>query len=64
LPKLTAAEAGKLPLLGGDTRQAILAGVMHGVKYEIMGYVGLLKAKYADLLVVFTGARACHGTMN
>ncbi len=55
---------GKLPLvsaegrnlsMGKDTDTAIRAGVLHGIEYEISGYIQNLKQKYPQLLVFLTG---------
>ena len=55
---------GKLPLisaegeitdLGQTTEDAIRAGVMRGIEFEMLGYVQEMQAKHADLLVFLTG---------
>lgn len=43
------------PLLGTDTQSAILSGVLHGIVFEINGYIDALKFKYPELLVFLTG---------
>ncbi len=43
------------PLLGTDTQSAILSGVLHGIVFEINGYIDTLKFKYPELLVFLTG---------
>lgn len=46
---------GDTPEFGYDTRSAILAGVMNGIRFEIEGYIRQCRAKYPDLLVFLTG---------
>jgi type III pantothenate kinase len=55
---------GKLPLvtettpdflLGKNTTDAILAGVMQGILQEMQGYITLFRQKYPDLSVFLTG---------
>lgn len=43
---------------GVDTDTAIRAGVMQGIEYEMMGYIGVLREKYPDLLVILTGGKS------
>mgnify|MGYP000028736967 CR=1 FL=1 len=43
------------PLLGTDTQSAILSGVLHGIVFEINGYIDAIKFKYPELLVFLTG---------
>ena len=45
-------------LIGKNTQDSILAGVMNGVVNEVDGYIASLKEKYVDLLVLFTGGDA------
>ncbi len=45
-------------LLGGTTREAIEAGVMNSVCFEIEGYVERLHREFEDLCVIFTGGDA------
>ena len=46
---------GDLPEFGYDTETAIRAGVIHGMEFEIAGYIRLMQKKYPDLLVFLTG---------
>ena len=55
---------GKLPLLsykqfdkliGENTDESILSGVMNGVAEEVKGIIGRYKQQYPDIKVVFTG---------
>jgi type III pantothenate kinase len=57
----------KLPLVdyntawtfpGKETREAIAAGVMEGVLYELDGTIGSLRSQYPQLLVIITGGDA------
>jgi type III pantothenate kinase len=43
------------PLLGTDTNSAILSGVLHGIVFEIDGYINALKQKYPQLSTFLTG---------
>jgi type III pantothenate kinase len=43
------------PLLGNDTQSALSSGALHGIVYEIEGYINHLKIKYPQLLVLLTG---------
>jgi len=46
------------PLLGNDTRSAILSGVLYGVIFEINGYISNLKEQYPALSTFLTGGSA------
>ena len=55
---------GKLPLLdkrddfmliGNNTDDAIISGVITGISFEINGYIDYFNSKYKDLKVVLTG---------
>lgn len=46
---------GYMPLMGADTETAIRSGVIHGIRYEIEGYVRHLMSVYPSLLVYLTG---------
>jgi type III pantothenate kinase len=48
----------EVPLLGQNTREAILAGVINGITYEIDNSINSLKNKYNDLRVILTGGDA------
>lgn len=43
------------PLLGFDTKSAILSGVINGIIFEIDGYIDSLKFKYSELSIYLTG---------
>jgi type III pantothenate kinase len=53
LPKVE--KKSEFPLLGKTTEEAILAGVLNGVIFELDGYIDTLKAQYPDLKIIFTG---------
>jgi len=48
----------EVPLIGRNTREAILAGVVNGLTYEIDNSINSLKNKYNDLQVIMTGGDA------
>lgn len=43
------------PLLGNDTQSAIISGALHGIVFEIDGYINALKIKYPQLSIFLTG---------
>lgn len=45
----------EFPLLGKTTEEAILAGVLNGVVFEIDGYIDKMTEKYSDLKTILTG---------
>ena len=46
---------GEIPDYGKSTETAIRSGVIHGIEFEILGYISLLMKKYPELLVFLTG---------
>ena len=46
---------GETPAYGQTTETAIRAGVIHGIEFEIKGYISQLKKNYPELLVFLTG---------
>ncbi len=56
LPEVEAAE--HVPLIGKNTHEAILAGVVNGLIYEIDNSINSLNNKYNDLHVIMTGGDA------
>ncbi len=61
LPLVDVDENAMLPLLGKNTNDAIAAGVVRGVAFEVKGYIRALRAEQdtvADLQVVLTGGHA------
>lgn len=51
---------GEVPLIGKNTRDAILAGVVNGLCYEIDNSINSLNNKYNDLRVIMTGGDAAY----
>jgi type III pantothenate kinase len=51
-------EEEEIPLIGYNTQTAIQAGVVHGIVYEMDGYIHNLRQKYPDLLVFLTGGHS------
>jgi len=43
------------PLLGYDTHSALISGAMHGIVFEMDGYINTLKIKYPQLSTFLTG---------
>ena len=58
LPEMEPAE--EVPLIGKNTREAILAGVVNGLIYEIDNSINSLNNKYNDLHVIMTGGDAVY----
>jgi type III pantothenate kinase len=50
--------SNEVPLIGKNTREAILAGVVNGIIYEIDNSINSLKNKYNDLTVIISGGDA------
>ena len=46
---------GEAPLVGYSTETAIRSGVLHGIEYEINGYIHRFLTKYPHLFVYLTG---------
>ena len=53
-------ERDTIPLLGTSTETAILAGIVHGIVYEMDGYINELQNKYPDLSVFLTGGHTFY----
>ena len=49
------AQEGPTPAIGCDTETAIRAGVVHGIRLEIEGYIRQYQEKYPGLFVFLTG---------
>ncbi len=45
----------QIPFTGSSTKEAILAGVVNGIVFEIEGYINRFKSLYKDLKVILTG---------
>jgi len=43
------------PLIGNSTDSALISGALHGIVFEIDGYINALKIKYPKLSVFLTG---------
>ncbi|HER08134.1 MAG TPA: type III pantothenate kinase [Bacteroides sp.] len=46
------------PLVGSSTKEAIQSGVVHGILYEMHGFIEAISEKYPKLQVVLTGGDA------
>jgi len=57
-PACAPAPASEVPAIGRTTTEAIRAGVVNGVVYEIEGYVARMKERYGQLDIIFTGGDA------
>ncbi|KAA9332935.1 type III pantothenate kinase [Hymenobacter busanensis] len=58
LPTGAAATADALPLMGTDTRSAMLSGALNGAAAELNGVVTEYRTQFPDLAVVLTGGDA------
>jgi len=58
LPLVEVEENELLPLFGKNTRDAIVAGVIRGVAYEVKGYMRTLKEKMPHFQTFLTGGHA------
>ena len=58
LPMVDAEENELIPLFGKNTRDAIVAGVIRGVAYEVKGYMRTLKEKVPHFQTFLTGGHA------
>jgi len=58
LPLVEAEENELIPLFGKNTRDAIAAGVIRGVAYEVKGYMRTLKEKMPHFQTYLTGGHA------
>ncbi|MCC8171968.1 MAG: type III pantothenate kinase [Parabacteroides sp.] len=54
------AETPDIPLMGKSTAEAIRAGVVNGIVYEMDGYIDALRKKYPGLLVFLTGGHSFY----
>jgi len=48
----------KPPLLGSSTKEAIQAGIVNGITFELDGFIGAMAKDHPDLQVVLTGGDA------
>ena len=58
LPLVESGENELIPLFGKNTRDAIAAGVIRGVAYEVKGYMRTLKEKMPHFQTYLTGGNA------
>jgi type III pantothenate kinase len=58
LPLVEAEENELIPLFGKNTRDAIAAGVIRGVAYEVKGYMRTLREKMPHFQTFLTGGNA------
>lgn len=58
LPLVEVDENELIPLFGKNTRDAIAAGVIRGVSYEVKGYIRTLKEKTPHFKTYLTGGNA------
>ena len=49
---------GEYPLLGRKTEEAIRAGILNGIVFELEGYIHRLSGEYDDLQIILTGGDA------
>ena len=60
LPLVDADENELIPLFGRSTRDAIVAGVIRGVAYEVKGYMRTLQEKMPHFKTFITGGNAAY----
>lgn len=60
LPMVEVGESELIPLFGKNTRDAIAAGVIRGVGYEIKGYMHSLSKQVPHYRTILTGGSAPH----
>ena len=53
-------EAEDISEIGVSTEDAIRAGVVNGIVFEMEGYISRMKEKYADVLVFLTGGHTFY----
>ncbi|MCR5532910.1 MAG: type III pantothenate kinase [Paludibacteraceae bacterium] len=60
LPMVEVEEKELIPLFGTNTRDAIAAGVIRGVAYEVKGYMRTLREKVEHFHTFITGGHAAY----
>lgn len=60
LPLVDADENELVPLFGKNTRDAIVAGVIRGIAYEVKGYMRTLREKTPHFRTYLTGGHAAY----
>jgi len=63
LPLLTFADS-RTPLIGKNTNEAILSGVLNGIYAEVDGIIDHYKIRYPDIQILFTGGDLKHFDKN
>lgn len=58
LPKVEVEEAQLLPLFGRNTRDAIAAGVLRGITFEVKGYMRTIRERVDHCQTILTGGNA------
>jgi type III pantothenate kinase len=53
-------ETELVPLVGTSTETAIMAGVVHGIAYEMDGYINAMREIYPDVFVFLTGGHSFY----
>ncbi len=64
LPLVELGEKQLIPLFGKNTNDAILAGVVRGVKYEVEGYMRTLQKRVGHYTTFLTGGNASYIAAN
>ena len=64
LPLVEVDENELIPLFGKNTRDAIAAGVVRGVAYEVKGYIRTLKERMPHMKTFLTGGNAPYVLKN
>ena len=60
LPLVEIDEKQIIPLFGKNTHDAILAGVVRGIRFEIEGYIRTLEHRSEDFSTFITGGSAAY----
>ena len=60
LPLVSVQEDEKLPVFGSSTTEAIAAGVLNGMIYEMNGYINEMVQKYGSICVFLTGGNLSY----
>ncbi|MCQ2346654.1 MAG: type III pantothenate kinase [Paludibacteraceae bacterium] len=60
LPRVEIEENELIPLFGKNTRDAIAAGVVRGVLYEVKGYMRTMDERVENYVTYLTGGNAPH----
>lgn len=63
LPLLTFSDS-RTPLIGKNTNEAILSGVLNGIYAEVDGIIDHYKIRYPDIQILFTGGDLKHFDKN